>query len=98
MALMASSDPTLDDRLYELIAAGKTSAECAAILGITRNAAMGRARRRGFKWHTPPLAQRWRYPRTLEDRLDAIHTKFDATIAEIRKRAEKFPLTYRAQL
>jgi len=61
---------------------GKLSAaEIAAKFGVTKNALLGIAHRRD--WST--RGQLGKYPpRTLDDRLDALHAKFDATLKECK--------------
>ena len=71
-----------DARLVELVAGGATTFETAAILGTSKNAVIGRAQRIGLSWARSRNDGGNSPIRTLFDRLQAIHDRFDAVQRE----------------
>src|SRR5262249_54447842 len=60
-----------------------TAKQIAERFGLTVNTVIGRARRRGWLSFRPGF-ERGPAPKTLHDRLDAIHARMDAVLAECR--------------
>lgn len=72
-------------RLKELVADKQTASQIATVLGVTRNAVIGKVHRLGIELHTRPGSRVFPRPKPIKRR------NAGATIASIKSRTRKLP-------